>query len=430
MSGLQYRDTWKTLAPEWLTDGEAERYMYTLQLCTDLLVEKATQATSIRFPGEGDPSQLPYLAHDRMLEQGPAEPDASFARRLRGAWPAWKKAGSAPSALGQLQDYLQGLQPGVAATLPQMAIVGGSYPTVTRWHTIFQGDALEAPPTLRTVRPANFNWDGASKPWRAWLVLYMSAVAVGLSGAAGAVASMAAGSWLGQNVAGVWVPGTSGTPVNSPWAQLTGLSGLSSANVGQWITCSGAAHAGNNGTFPIVQVTGSGACTVANPKGVAGDGSITWSIASYPWVGPGMPWGAGAFTGARIGQGEDFTTTPPSTPPVDTGSNVRGTWQPTLSGTYGGALSWGLTCPSTTIESIRRILKRWKGAATYYPHIVVSFAGSYSPTDPSLNPDGTFGSPGRNVAGVWVPTRRINSDFDAYCQGTGTHFACSVENIT
>ena len=89
---------------------------------SDLLLEKAYQSTTIRIPGAGDASQIPYLADDRVLVQGPAEPDAGFIRRLQNAFPTWRKAGSRPSAMGQLQDYLQGLQPGVAAALLLMSV--------------------------------------------------------------------------------------------------------------------------------------------------------------------------------------------------------------------------------------------------------------------------------------------------------------------
>lgn len=440
---LNYVDTWYTLAPPWLTTGAGEQYMLTLQLCTDLLVEKATQAVKIRFPGEGDPSQLPYLAHDRLLEQGPAETNASFVTRLKEAVPTWNRAGSAPSVLEQIQAYMQGLQPGVTGTLPELTIIGGCDPNVTRWHTLYQGDAQGAEPTLTKVTPSNFNWDGKSQPWRAWLVLYMALVATGLSGA-GAKITTAIGVPVGTgaNVGGVWVPNAA-TAINTPFLQVEGLSGLTSVNVGQWLSLP-SAGGGNSGTFPILDVVSSTICVIANPAGSVAAGPFQWSISSYPFIGPAI-WGRGALDGSKFGEGEDLTTTPPSTPPLDTGSNVGGVWQPTLTGTYGCIRSWGLTCPSTTIQTIRRLLKRWKSGATYYPNIIVAFDGgtgvagsAYSPNSAtgSGNPDGSFGSVGRNVGGVWVPTRATPGltsapvGFDAYCQGTGTHVACSVENVT
>ena len=77
------------------------------------------------------------------------------------------------------------------------------------------------------------------------------------------------------------MPRHQGTPVNYPWYRLTGLSGLTTNNVGQWLQCSGFANAGNNGLFPIVAVVNSGECTIANPAGVLGDTGGTWSVVEY-----------------------------------------------------------------------------------------------------------------------------------------------------
>jgi hypothetical protein len=432
MSGLQYRDNWKTLAPPWLTEGNAERYMCTLQLCTDILLDKMNQAIKFRMPGQGDPSQLPYLANDRLLVQGPNESDASFASRLTGSRAAWKRAGSRPAVLEEIQAYMQNLQPGVAATLPEMTIVGGVSPTVTTWDTLYQGDAQGKVPTKSTILPSNFNWDGKSQPWRAWLILYMSLVPTGQAGASSAPTGSANGSLLGRNVNGVWVPGVSGSPVNVPWQTIGGLTGMSSANVGQWIAISGSVNAGNNGTFPIVSVPDATHAVVSNVNQVTFDaGPNAWSIGEYPFIGPGPVWGAPGYV---FGQGQA------STPPVDIGSDVGGVWQPTgSSATYGTTLSWGLTCSSETVQSIRLLLQRWKSAATYYPNIIVAFDGgtgaagsAYSPNSApgAGNPDGSFGGHGKTVSGVWTPNRLITSPFDCYCQGTGSHNNCSVENVT
>ena len=432
-NSFQYRDQWPALAPEWLTTGNAERYMYTLEYCRDLLVEKMNQAIQIRLPGQGDASQLPYLANDRLLVQGPAEPDANFVIRLREAFVTWGLAGSARSVLLNLQAYMQGLQPGVAPTLPLLTIVGGSA-TVSRWNQLYQGDALGALPTLTTKSPANFDWDNIDQPWRSWLILPMALVATG-TGSSASTSSATAGSFAspGQNVAGVWIPATSGTPVNAPFITITGLSGVVPENVGSWLTFMGSSNPGNNGTFPIVEFLSPTSVVIANPNGVANDtGPLTWSVGSYPFIGPGRPYGS---PGVVYGQGEL------STPPIDTGENFGGVWQPSSSSVegLGALLAWGLDVGPDEIISIRDLVKTWKGGSTYYPNIIIAFeagtgaAGSaYSPNsaEGAGNPDGSFGSVGENVNGVWVPTRLISSEFDAYCQGTGVYQACSVENIT
>ncbi len=419
----QFRDLWYENAPPWLRTGVGERYMYTLQYMSDLLCDKANQAVKIRMPGQGDVSQVPYLANDRALIQGPAEPTASFIKRLQTAIPDAKITGSRRSILRELQAYITNLAPGVAATAPILAIVGGSYPTVTTWDTLYHGDPQGALPTHVTKQPGNFNWDGGSQPWRAWLILYMTLVAVGQSGAAAQTSTAIAGSLLGQLVSGVWVPGTSGTAVNNPFILITGLTGMTSANIGQWITMSGSSHSTNNGTFPIISVPSGTTCVVANPPGVILDtGPLTWSIGKYPWISPGPTWGT---SGVVFGQGQT------STPTKDTGSNVGGVWQPTTSSTaFGTSLSWGLSVSNLVIQTIRQIVQYRKSAATYYPNFIVCFDPTECLPTGSHNPTGASGGLGMLVAGVWVPTRQIVSPFDCFTQGTGSARACCVENVT
>lgn len=442
---FQFRDRFYTIpVPPWLRTGNGEKYMYVLELMRDLLCQKAYEAMTIRLPGVGDESNIPYLAFDRNLVQGPAEPNASFTGRLTGAFEAWDESGSALAVVGQLQAYLQNLQPGVDPTFPLITIVGNSSSVShNTWNQVYQGTPIGAPPTLTTVYPANFNWDNdTSSTWRSWLILPMALVATGLAGTAAATSTAAASACYtepGQNVNGVWVPATSGTPVNSPWLTLTGLSGLTLADAGKWITITGSSHSGNNGCFQIVSVASATSCVIANPNGVTSDaGPLTWTIGFYPFIGPGPAWGQ---TGYVFGQGELMT------PPIDTGTNIGGVWQPAtpLSAGTGTTISWGLNCTPSTIISIRQIVKTWKSSGTYYPHIIIAFdasngaAGSaYSPnsSEGAGNPDGTFGSQGENVGGVWVPTRIIPGNplkpylWDCYCQGTGTYQACSIENLT
>jgi|HubBroStandDraft_1064217.scaffolds.fasta_scaffold21327_2 hypothetical protein len=433
----QFRDNWPALAPPWLRTGNAERFMYTLELSRDYLCEKAFQATTIRIPGLGDPSQIPYLAFDRQLQQGPAEPNASFLGRLQASLQTWGLAGSRAGILQQLQAYLQNLQPGVPLAYPEITIVGGCYDTVTTWSQIYFDTPLSGAPTLTTVMPSNFNWDGKSIPWRAWLILPMAIVPTGQSGSSAQTSTAAASACFtdpGQNVNGVWVPATSGTPVNSPWLTITDLAGLTAENLGQWLVLSGSSNPGNNDTFPIVTILSETACVIANPNGVASDtGPLTWSIGEYPYIGPGLVWGTPGYT---FGEGEL------STPALDTGSNVGGVWQPTIGGEP-PPTSWGLDVSAAVIQSIREILggpgAGWKSSGTWYHNVIISFAAGsgvagdeYSPNSSpgSGNPDGTFGSVGKLVDGVWVPTRLITSPFTCYCQGTESWRGCTVPNLT
>jgi hypothetical protein len=425
----QFRDNFYSLVPPWLATGNAERYFYTLELMRDLLMEKCNQAIKIRLPGQGDASQIPYLAFDRQLLQGPLESDASFITRLQNAFPTWAEAGSAPAVLGQLQAYAQGYQ---SVDLPQFAIVSNprlraAATYVNTWYTLNYSDPIGTEPLLSTV-PQNFDWDGLPHVWRNWLVIYQYLDPPTLSGAAASITAAGGGSFTdpGHNVDGVWVPRTSGTPINAPFLTVHGLAGLSPANRGNVITFSGSANPDNNGTFQIVRVLTATSCVVVNVAGAVDAGPLTWEIAAFPWMPPALALG----TIGVWGEGEG------APPPVDTGSNVRGVWQPTETGGAGQlpSYSWGVRVNSLEIQTIRELVRTWKGASTYYPNIIIAYDGpngDYSRTSTGAgNPDGTFGSVGKLVDGVWVPTRGLGSAWDCYCQGTGIANACSEENIT
>jgi hypothetical protein len=427
---FQQRDSILSLAPPWLQHDTGERFLYTIGLGMDVLLEKANQGQRARMPLVADPSALPYLAADRVLSQGPTESDVAFAVRLSQAFEAWSIAGNRRSILAQVQAYFSTPQPLYAAQLPECLIVGGNGSSTT-WDTVYTTTPSGGAPAHAQIAPANWNWDGTVKPWRSWLVLFFALVPTGQSGNGAVTGTASAGSLLGRNVAGVWVPGVSGTPVNTPWLTITGLNGLTLANVQQWLTLGGSAHAANNAAFQIVQVLSAASCVIAAPNAVAGDGPLTWSIGSYPIVGPAPVFGAPGF---NWGDGET------TVPPVDTGSNVGGVWRPaTRQSSYGVARSWGLNVPTATMAGVRQLLNQWKSRNTYYPHIIVAFDGqdsragaAFSPwsAQGTGNPDGTFGSPGKNVGGVWAPARLVSSTYDCYCDGTGLYSQCSVHNQT
>ena len=439
MSNANYRDTFYPFFPSLFQQQEGELYVYVLELSRDLLAEKAVQASKFHMPGLGDPSQLPYLAFDRALVQGPAESPASFAVRLSNAIQHWKLSGNRLMAMNDVQAYLQNLQPGASPTQPLIAIVSSApaqaatasntfaYAAQSQWDILRQGDAIGATPFKSFAAP--FNWDGVTKFWRAWFIIYPSLVPTGLSGSGAFLVGLQPGSFAvpGHNVSGVWVPATSGTPANSPFVSIT-LSGVTAANIGQWVTTAGFNGASNNGTFPIVAMSGLNA-VIANPNQVPEVGSASWVVSAYPFMGPAGVWGV---AGATLGQGEV------QVPAADTGSNVGGTWQPTPATGASPTLSWGLQTSADTMASIRGILKSRKSSQAWYSEIIVAFDGgngvagsAYSPLSAAGtgNPDGTFGGPGRNVAGVWVPARSISSQYDCYASGTATHVACSVLNV-
>ena len=392
----QQRDAIVASAPPPLTagyqgePGNGGRYLYILGMAMDLLLEKQNQGMRAHMPGAGTTTANGYLAQDRVLVQGPGESTAAFTLRLQEAFEAWEIAGTRVSVLEQLQAYLTGTQRGVALWMPEMLIVGGNT-SLSSWDALYNGQAQGAEPAHSVASPANWNWDGQQKPWRSWLVLFMSPVA---TGAAGSTASM--GAQVGSGVSGV----TAGFQV------ISGLSGLTAACVGNIITMSGAASGGNDAALQVVQHLSSSSCMVANAYAPgspdANNGTISWSLAAYPFIAPALPWGSPGIA-------------------------------------YGDAnRSWGLSCTPGVVAAIRSIVATWKSASTYYPNIIIAFGGGdgssaydFSPSavQGSGCPDGTWGGYGKNVNGVWVPSKSGVSVMTAFCDGTGSSVNCCAQNI-
>lgn len=87
-------------------------------------------------------------------------------------------------------------------------------------------------------------------------------------------------NFLGAPFAGQTGSTASITTVAAGDATLTGLTGMTVASVGHFLTISGAANSGNNGTFLIDSFISSSSVTVSNPNAVASDpnnGSIGWA---------------------------------------------------------------------------------------------------------------------------------------------------------
>jgi hypothetical protein len=72
-------------------------------------------------------------------------------------------------------------------------------------------------------------------------------------------------------------------------ATITGLAGITAANIGQFITVSGANTAGNNGRFPILTAPSATSVTYTNATGATGDtknGTIAWTVGILPLTAP------------------------------------------------------------------------------------------------------------------------------------------------
>lgn len=374
-----------TLSPPWLCayGSNGQRYMYTVGVGCDILLEKLNQAQQAKFPGHGGPTALPLQAADRLMVQGTLETDDQLSARLQQAFATWQLAGSRRAVLSQIQAYMTGTLVGVDTALPTALIVGGD-DTLTTWDTLYGYMSQGAPPSHITA-PINWDWDGNFYPWRVWLVVFMALNDVGLSGSAASIPA----------------------PAINGFVTITGLSGITTDQVQQYITISGAANADNNGTFQITHVVSATVLVCANPLGDtdANNGSLVWEIGSFPYIGPAPVWGA-----------DDSV--------------------------WGSGHAWGLNVSQQVVISMRDIVKRWKGAGTYYESLIISFATTVEMTPDAFalggaNPTtGLWGYPAvANTVGVMTYQRALSGaatlgTFDAFCRGSGIPINCYKDTKT
>lgn len=406
----QMRDAVKVLSPPFLSDdsprspqtptgGVGGRFMYNLGLASDALLEKVNQGVKARMPGVGDPSALPLIGNDRVMTQGPGETNTAFASRLQQSFDIWQRAGSARAVLELVAGYTAGQQGTYAGQVPIAAIVGGY--RAEKWDWLYNTSPV-APPVHYQEPAPNWVWDGkeASEWWRSWLVLYSYLNPPTRTGATATVAS------------------NSGN-----FFSITGLTGFSSGDTSLafpgYLTLSGAASSGNNGTHQITQVLSPSSVVLANPAGVAldaNDGAIAWELAYFEGLQPKPVIG---FPGKVIGNG----------------GNTNVAIGVMLPGAASSANTPGY------FAQLRALLALWKSAQTYYDKIIISFGGGtgapgseFSPWSSAGagNPNG-WGSWAKVVNGRYVAARSTGSQlgaFDAICGGTATYLPNSYVQVT
>lgn len=170
-----FRDFIKAISPPWLRVGVAEKFLYTLAIGADLLIEKLQEGMYAHMPGkQEDSSALALQGADRMIGRGLAEPDDTYSARLRRALDSWAHAGSALSELQALLGYIFPASLGIRLVTNSVDPVT----TVARsvWYTLEAGATSSDTPRVDLVEPANWNWDGVySNWWRTWIVIYVPA---------------------------------------------------------------------------------------------------------------------------------------------------------------------------------------------------------------------------------------------------------------
>lgn len=151
------RDTFKTIAPPWLSEGNAEKFQYAIGLVCDEEVELAYEGVLARMPGLGTPTALHQIALDRNMAQGPAESDASFSIRLNLAFPSWRRAGVPGVLLRQIKPIPSATYNGRVST------VDGN----SNWCDLATDGTESYYSTL-----ASAPWLWATNWFEAWIILY------------------------------------------------------------------------------------------------------------------------------------------------------------------------------------------------------------------------------------------------------------------
>jgi hypothetical protein len=89
----------------WLMRGFGGKFLYALVLQLRALIDMATAAIKIRFPGLYSNETLPIIGRERKIRRGRVETDETYARRLLRWWDDHKRRGGPYALLEQLHAY-------------------------------------------------------------------------------------------------------------------------------------------------------------------------------------------------------------------------------------------------------------------------------------------------------------------------------------
>ena len=142
-----------TLPIPWLVagpNGQAESLAWPAYL--DALLGQLLAARYASFPGRAPVDALAHIGGDRGIEQGPTETNASFVIRLKDAWAAWSRAGTAVELLAEL--YYGGFPGAVIAQQNGLLYNLTGAPTPGVDPTPLLNIALAAPNWSMSVQPS------------------------------------------------------------------------------------------------------------------------------------------------------------------------------------------------------------------------------------------------------------------------------------
>jgi hypothetical protein len=165
---LSLRTTVSRYLPPWfqarLASGKvrAFKYIYSICLLGDGLIENAYQGVQAQYPGLCPPDAYAFIGRDRMIIRGLSEDDDSYAARLINWLVDWKGAGNPFAIMQQVRGFL-------TPSTAKLRIVNQS----GSWYTLNSDGSIEI---HQTYPASNWNWDNdPTKPTRFWLIIYSDA---------------------------------------------------------------------------------------------------------------------------------------------------------------------------------------------------------------------------------------------------------------
>ena len=161
-----------------LQDANVQRLLQSFGLVEDDAAESLAQGVRLSQPLRGDPSALPYLAHDRGIHLYTSEPEASRRYRLSRWWQTRRQFGT---HAGELRYLLPAFYGWSASLLPRMRMIHVRPDGLATWHTLDPQGASKSAITTHETAPytwthhaGNWDWDGITTAWsRVYLIIYM-----------------------------------------------------------------------------------------------------------------------------------------------------------------------------------------------------------------------------------------------------------------